>query len=309
MEPEDDYLNRTWFMLTDEGWILVDESDMSGNTYGYEPEQGPDISVSEKSKAAEEKAIEIVSQIIRADMSEYEKVLAIHDYLCLNVEYDYDNYLNGTIPHESYTAEGALIYGRAVFNGYTDAFTYLCYEAGIEVERVQGLADNGTVNGAHAWNQVKIDGEWFNIDVTWDDLIGMNDIDYYRYDYFLITDEQIEKNHTPQTYSEQHSCTSVRYKDEIKKLKVSRNLRDYYTYVSLDEEAIRAVERYMEQGVYSYQIVYDVENIDEERRSEIMNYLLEQIEEYRREKYPNIRYTYTVEHGEDYLIFNVLTIE
>ena len=62
-----------------------------------------------RDSALKNKIEEILSEIIKPGMSEYEKVLAIHDYIVLNTEYDYLNYPLGTVPTEAYLAEGALL--------------------------------------------------------------------------------------------------------------------------------------------------------------------------------------------------------
>ena len=57
----------------------------------------------------------------------------------------------------------------------------------------------GTANGGgHAWNQVKVDGKWYNIDVTWDDPIyywGGTLTPILVYDYFLVSDSVIYADH------------------------------------------------------------------------------------------------------------------
>ncbi len=70
-----------------------------------------DISQSEVQKEIKK----VLSSIISKDMNELEKVIVIHDYITYNVDYDYDNYLNNTIPNTSCTSYGALKTGRAVF--------------------------------------------------------------------------------------------------------------------------------------------------------------------------------------------------
>lgn len=137
------------------------------------------------------KIYDIADSITNPAMSEREKVKAVHDWLCIYVDYDYDNYLNGTIPHSSYYIEGPMIYGRSVCNGYALAFEAFMDTLGIETEFVRGTANGG----GHAWNKVKADGTWYWIDVTWDDLglYGMG----YRHNYFLISEEQMNRDHTP----------------------------------------------------------------------------------------------------------------
>lgn len=133
----------------------------------------------------------IISENIRPGMTEYEKVKAIHDYIVLNTAYDYQNYLNGTIPDSSYNIYGLLIKGTAVCEGYADTMIYLLKQIGIEAIYVSGKGNGGN----HAWNKVKINNKWYNVDATWDDPVP-NKEGNVRYNYFLIPDNVLAKDHS-----------------------------------------------------------------------------------------------------------------
>jgi hypothetical protein len=62
----------------------------------------------------------------------------------------------------------------------------------------------------HSWNKVLLDGEWYATDLTWDDPVSSIGSDYIRYDYFALTDEQMNKNHTADEnkYLNYPACTS-----------------------------------------------------------------------------------------------------
>lgn len=116
---------------------------------------------------------------ITSDMTEYDKVKLFHDVLASTVVYD-----------ES-TSNCRDIYGvfvdkKAICGGFSKAFSYLCSKAGIETLTVTGDAD-GT---PHMWNKVKIDGKWYNIDITYA-VSGSESEPYVRYDYFCVTDEML----------------------------------------------------------------------------------------------------------------------
>lgn len=136
------------------------------------------------------KIYDIADSITNAGMSDREKIKAVHDWLCENVDYDYGNYLAGRIPRRSYSIAGAVIYGEAVCNGYMLAFETFMDVLGIECENVVGWKSDGA---GHGWNRVKADGNWYEIDVTWDDLglYGMG----YNHNYFLISEEQMNVDH------------------------------------------------------------------------------------------------------------------
>ncbi len=88
---------------------------------------------------------------------------AIHDYMLLNCAYDYDNFLNDTLPWVSYWEEGVIVNKTAVCNGYAYAFKLFMDMLGIECELV------GSGELGHIWNRVCLDGDWYMVDVTWDD--------------------------------------------------------------------------------------------------------------------------------------------
>ena len=140
---------------------------------------------------------EVISMIDPTD-SEYEKELAIHDYLTGNVTYDRE--LTKYSAVERYTqpgcrSYGALIHKRTICTGYTHAFQYLCYMVGINSGRVYGKG--------HVWNSVKVDGEWYQADVTWDDPLDENDCDGYQHHrYFNLTSEQMYEVHPLSPYQD-----------------------------------------------------------------------------------------------------------
>ncbi len=143
-----------------------------------------------------DKCKEIISKCTKPTNTLEENMKAIHDYIVLNTAYDYENFLKGTIPERSQTAEGALIYGKAVCGGYTDAFQLLMNMCGYECGVVKGTARNDTFSGAHAWNTVKIGKETRYVDVCWDDPLNQPP-DYVRYLYYNLSAEEINKDHFP----------------------------------------------------------------------------------------------------------------
>jgi transglutaminase-like putative cysteine protease len=115
---------------------------------------------------------------------DYDKALAIHDWVAGNLSYDRDEAAAGT--GQSYagkTALGALQLGRAVCEGYAKLTAALLRAAGIPAKFVYGYAlgidgDEWPIDtqwdtldpddSNHAWNEAFIDGRWVIIDATWD---------------------------------------------------------------------------------------------------------------------------------------------
>jgi transglutaminase/protease-like cytokinesis protein 3 len=112
-------------------------------------------------------------------------------------EYDYENYVNDTIPQDSYSPRGVLINKKAVCEGYVAAFKAFMDELNIPCRLVSGEAtSNGDFTGGinHAWNRVEVDGVWYQIDVTWDDPVP-DQKGKVRYKYFLLSDEEMNRTH------------------------------------------------------------------------------------------------------------------
>lgn len=143
-----------------------------------------DDSAAEKEKELSEIADKIVSKL-PAYGGEFEKALYIHDYLVVNCRYTIENETG-----YGSTVYGCLVEGVANCEGYAKAFGYLARKAGIESVLVTGVTYDGD---NHAWNQAKINGSWYNLDVTWDDLDNSAD---KRHTYFLCGDMDFSKTHS-----------------------------------------------------------------------------------------------------------------
>lgn len=137
-----------------------------------------------------EQEIEKYMDLIVGISSDYEKELILHDAIASQVTYAYDEKHAAQQARWAHTIEGIFSeeYYSAVCEGYAKAFQLLLNAAGIENVYVVG---NGNGQG-HAWNQVKIDGEWYNVDLTWND---SNDRKNYR--YFNLADTVFGRNHIP----------------------------------------------------------------------------------------------------------------
>ena len=127
--------------------------------------------------------------------STYDKLKVFHDYLVLNSSFELKEDISG-YNDTIYNAFGhsSSEQGNIQCGGYAKAMQYLCDKAGIECMVITGNRADGST---HAWNKVKVNGEWYNLDTTWDDPLFSEPIhDYIRYNFFLVPDEWInEKSH------------------------------------------------------------------------------------------------------------------
>lgn len=139
-------------------------------------------------------ATQIVNQITTEQMSDYDKELAIHDYIINSTSYDYDSLTHNPNNNAIYTAAGALLNHRAVCEGYSEACMLLLNLCHINSKIVYGSSD--TTN--HAWNLVELDNKWYHLDVTFDDPLVLNNnqrIETLSYNYFNVPDTILEQDH------------------------------------------------------------------------------------------------------------------
>ena len=106
-----------------------------------------------------------------------EKEQYAHDGLMLAAVYDASSPLGQS-------AYSALVHGKTVCAGYARAYQYLLQQLGIPCYYCTGYAGED-----HAWNIVKLDGDYYNVDVTWDDT------DPATYDYFNKSDAAYASTH------------------------------------------------------------------------------------------------------------------
>ena len=133
--------------------------------------------------------------ISKAYGSDEDKVRLVHNYLIEKLDYD------STISKDNiYNIYGALINKCTVCEGYARSFKYLMDELNIPCLIACGTAINSSgENESHAWNYVQLNGNWYAVDVTWDDpiIVGNGYIDSsIKYKYYLKGSEEFFTNHT-----------------------------------------------------------------------------------------------------------------
>lgn len=138
-------------------------------------------------------ATEEILGMIPDGAGELEREMIIHDALVDSIEYDFDVAESDDATADAFNIYGALVRKKAVCSGYACAAKMLLNRVGIQCRTVVGMSKNT----GHMWNQVKINGNWYHLDVTWNDSSAGNDgVLYVRYHYFNLSDELIKKNHT-----------------------------------------------------------------------------------------------------------------
>ena len=143
---------------------------------------------SENLQTALETRAETILEAAREQGSDYEKLKYIHDWIVENTTY------SKTGEEYESEADGPIVYGQALCEGYSKAFMYLAQQLGYPCICSVGVANLED----HMWNMVKIGPRWYNVDVTWDDPDNPDDTNEgtkLRHDYFLICDAEIRLDH------------------------------------------------------------------------------------------------------------------
>ncbi len=185
-----DYPEDTYFVATSVGY------GSSGQNLYFEPVYLP-VNTAAYTAAVDAAYTACISQ----GMTDLEKVISAHDWLVTNCQYDPyigtgGKYIasDGTVYNDEpavYTSYGAFVNHNVVCQGYALAFKVLMDRAGIPCCYVKSDAMN------HAWNMVQLDGNWYHVDVTWDDSLYSDIRDYAGRalrNYTLLSDEEISQD-------------------------------------------------------------------------------------------------------------------
>lgn len=113
-------------------------------------------------------------------LSDYERIKKIYEFVMEHMDY----LVSGTF--DDHTVVG-FVNGKGVYQAYAIGLYILLDKVGFEVRYVDGPLSPKYQNGfpRHVWNMVKLDGQWYHLDVTWDDELNGN---WY---YFLVSDTRV----------------------------------------------------------------------------------------------------------------------
>lgn len=112
-------------------------------------------------------AKKVLDKILKDGMSGLQKETAIYSWIVNNVNYDWTHQdVTRETPRESFTPYGGLVNRTAVCLGYAATFQLLMDLAGVECVTVTGAAFSSLED--HGWNMVRLNGNWYCVDVTWD---------------------------------------------------------------------------------------------------------------------------------------------
>ena len=152
--------------------------------------------LSEKDAAILARCRELFAEHVTNGMTDFEKELALHDALVRLADYDKSAYDDGVGRPDNTNPYGLLVEGYGICLAYASSFQLLMDLAGIECITVIGASASSTTD--HAWNMVRLEGEWYCVDPTWDDPIGGEVRDPWQWDvihheYFNVTSDYMRE--------------------------------------------------------------------------------------------------------------------
>lgn len=143
----------------------------------------------------QQKMAEILDATVHEGMSQWQKALSIHDYLVTHCAYD--------LTYTYRKGYDAIVRGTSVCSGYAEAYMYLLQRVGIDCRYVSSDGMD------HGWNVVKINGNWYHVDATWDDpTADLSGRCLHR--YFLLSDTAMaDGDHNHYGWDTSITCTDT----------------------------------------------------------------------------------------------------
>ena len=139
--------------------------------------------------AMQVKLDQLVDQANTLCQTDLEKVFYVHEWLVQNIAYDREHLSDDV--QDDHNLRGALLEGTAVCDGYAKTYALTLRKLGITGVLVTSK-DIG-----HAWNIVELDGNWYQVDCTWDDPVdGSDQLGYCMHKHLLCTTEEMNTNHS-----------------------------------------------------------------------------------------------------------------
>lgn len=116
--------------------------------------------------------LDLVNGRLSKYKDDFSKVMFLHDEIALDCRYYYEKMDSSDM--EGYNNHEMMVNKRGVCRHYSQIYVYLLAQLGIHTEMIttpdETKLNNGKYGINHRWIKVLLDGSWYNIDVTWDDV-------------------------------------------------------------------------------------------------------------------------------------------
>lgn len=153
---------------------------LSQYVYSIIPNYSYDANAITEATAFVESEINAILATVPNGLSDLQKALYLHDYICTHFEYDLD--------YQNYDIHVMLRDKKGVCQAYSLLYDALLERVGIDSRPVISNSLN------HRWNEILIDGNWYQVDVTWDDPVS-DLFSRARHEYFLLSDSASKLAH------------------------------------------------------------------------------------------------------------------
>lgn len=129
----------------------------------------------------------IIANNTNSNMSDKDKILALHDFIINNTKYDTirANSSDNTSDYDSARIQGVLYDHYAICSGYSDIMAVMLNKLNINNYKIS--------SETHVWNAVYLNGKWVHLDLTWDDPVSTSGKDILDHSYFLIDNETLKE--------------------------------------------------------------------------------------------------------------------
>lgn len=236
----DDFWKAYYAVLADHPeifWIgtsaQIEESGLTHNVVSYSFEVTVPVEARVSMRAKLEEAADVCISQIWEEASTYQKIKYVYEYIINTTEYN-----SGSA--DSQNIQSVLLYRSSVCAGYSKAFQYILNRMGIFCTYVTGKIRDG---GDHGWNMVRIDDNYYYVDVTWGDPVFANQVessavgDVINYNYLCCTEYDLFKTHVPGDSITLPSCTS----DDYNYYKLNGYYYEYFDYNTIYNALMNSV--------------------------------------------------------------------
>ncbi len=209
--------------VNDKGWKLFDPP----NKFDMTPydttaikeawKTGEEGELSEKDAAILAKCREALDLAIKPGMTDFQKELNLHDWLVQSYYGCYDRTVHDPMTpmgrEDNLNPYGLLVRGYGICLAYTTTFQLLMDLAGVECITVVGASSDSS--GDHAWNMVKLEGEWYCVDPTWNATYkeGLTEETMWpwQHRYFNVTSDHMRQTDHQWDYEHVPEATATRF--------------------------------------------------------------------------------------------------
>ena len=177
---------------------------------------GDKSTLTAKDKRILESAESVIGDVIGPEMTDYEKELAVHDWIIEWTDYDKGGFtpIIGRSDPDSSNPYGVLANQKGLCMGYATTFKLFMDMLDIPCIIVVGASSGSRQD--HAWNMVKLDEDWYCVDATWDDsdtnlLMDAAAVRALNHQYFNVTSDQMMASDHQWSYDTVPQATATKY--------------------------------------------------------------------------------------------------